>query len=319
MASDVTIEDRPYPTLTRTERTAAERRKRGRNALILSGCVFVALLIFVAIRQQYYISERDHAQHVAAVESSGKTSAQAAASGAAKVAGQGQQLAKNVTSQCKTDKAFRAENLALCTQASVLATVTPTPVPGPSGPIGPEGRGIKAAQNVGGHLVLVYTDGTAQDVGNFVGPAGKDGKNGRGITEQTIVGTHLVASYTDGSVVDLGQVVGAAGSQGPQGPNGISVTNVTETADFHLIVAYSDGHSQDIGQLPVGPQGPKGDPGSPGASGASGESGASGQPGYPPGAIVIQVPGIAPGETSTETCTPSGEAGPGSQPTYTCQ
>jgi len=274
---------------------------------VAGGVILIAWMSWLTVRHTTDVSAKDSAL-------SGKTSAAASASAQASVANQGKALAKNVTSQCKTDTKFRQANPTLCVQASVLATVTPSAIPGPQGAAG---RGITSVHNVAGHLVLSYTDGTAQDVGRFVGPSGKNGVNGvngRGITAQTVVGGHLVATYTDGTVTDLGQVVGAAGKDGTVGPQGVSVTSVTADPDTHVVtVTYSDGKSATVGTLPPGPKGDKGDPGS---------NGTNGSPGLPPGAIVIQVPGPLPNETTTETCSPPpGATDPAAQPTaptYTC-
>lgn len=299
---------------TRTENNIQRRRRNGKYIAIIGGAILLGWMIWLTIRHSNDTTAKD-------VSHSRETKAVASLSVAGSQANQGVALAKTAQQQCKTDAAFRIDNPTLCAQASVLATA---PVPGPPGPGGPPGRGIKAVNPIGGHLVIVYTDGTAQDVGQWVGPTGKTGPAGRGIRQQSVVGGHLIVSYTDGAVVDLGQVVGAAGSTGPtgasgaSGPNGISVASVDEDASNHLIVTYSDGRKQDVGALPIGPPGPPGVQGSQGEPGASGAPGSSGQPGFPAGAIVIQVPNGMLG-TVTETCTPQGDAGPGAQPTYACQ
>lgn len=290
---------------TRTETNGLRRkRRRALAAAVAGGVILITWMSWLTVRHTTDVSAKDAAH-------SNETKAAASASAVGSVANQGKALAKNVTSQCKTDAGFRKDNPTLCVQASVLATVTPSAVPGPQGPAG---RGITSVHNVAGHLVLSYTDGTAQDAGRFVGPSGKNGTDGRGITAQTIVGGHLVATYTDGTVADLGQVVGIAGKDGTNGPAGVSVTSVTADPDTHVVtVAYSDGQSATVGTLPPGPKGDKGEPGS---------DGTSGSPGLPPGAIIIQVPGPLPNETTTETCTPPpGATDPDAQPTapvYTC-
>jgi hypothetical protein len=284
------------------------RRRRGKYIAIIGGAILLGWMIWLTVRHSNDTTAKD-------VSHSKETKAVASLSVAASQANGGVALAKTAQQPCKTP-AFRADNPVLCAQASVLATASA--IPGPPGPGGPPGRGIKSVTPLGGHLIIVYTDGTAQDVGQWVGPQGKTGPAGRGIKQQSVVGGHLIVSYTDGAVVDLGQVVGAAGLPGNNGTNGISVASVDEDASNHLIVTYSDGRKQDVGALPVGPPGPPGAQGSPGESGASGASGSSGQPGFPAGAIIIQVPSGVMG-TVTETCTPQGDAGPGAQPTYACQ
>jgi hypothetical protein len=52
------------------------------------------------------------------------------------------------------------------------------------------------------------------------GDAGQDGEDGRGIVSTTIINGHLVISYSDGSRQDVGQVVGRQGQPGQRGRNG---------------------------------------------------------------------------------------------------
>ena len=52
------------------------------------------------------------------------------------------------------------------------------------------------------------------------GDAGESGADGRGITSTTIINGHLVITYTDGSRQDVGQVVGRQGQPGQRGRSG---------------------------------------------------------------------------------------------------
>lgn len=186
-------------------------------------------------------------------------------------------------------------------------TVQP-PSPGLQGPqgvpgaAGPAGRGIASTQLSAGHLVVTYTDGTTNDLGQVAGPAG------RGITGTTINGQHLIVSYSDGQTADVGAVVGHDGTQGPAGPTGTNGTNgrgvesVTINGSSHLIVTYTDGTTSDAGQLPPGPQGP---------AGPTGRQGPAGPQGAPPSSWTWT------DELGrTQSCTRSG--GTDAQPTYTC-
>lgn len=158
----------------------------------------------------------------------------------------------------------------------------PAPIAGPTGPTGPAGptgrpgaagRGITGTQITAGHLIVAYTDGRTQDVGQVVGPAGpagKNGRDGRGITGTTVTGGHLMVSYSDHTTVDLGSIVG------PKGDAGRGVVSTSVSSDFHLMVTYSDGTISDAGLLPSGPAGPQGEKGGPGADGAPGAQGAQG-------------------------------------------
>jgi hypothetical protein len=239
--------DPALPTRVEEHQFAA-RRRRGRQFAVLGVAVLLGWMVFLTWRHPQDVSNTQRANNA-------RASASATASALAPIANQGKALAAEVNEKCRTSAVFRRQNASLCPQASALATATPSPVKGAAG------RGIALVQNIGGHLVLFLTDGTRTDAGKFVGPTGKTGKTGRGIRAQTLISGHLVVSYTDGKVADLGQVVGPVGKDGPAG---VSVVDVSESADFHLIVTYSDGRTQDVGTLPPGPQGPKGDKGDPG-------------------------------------------------------
>jgi hypothetical protein len=189
----------------------------------------------------------------------------------------------------------------------------PTPIagtPGAPGQPGAAGRGITGTQITGGHLIVAYTDGRTQDVGQVVGKAGAAGANGRGITSTSITGGHLMVSYTDHTTADLGVIVG------PKGEPGRSVVSVSASADFHLIIAYSDGTTMDAGPLPAGPPGATGATGATGAQGEKGDPGPACPDGYTARAAVITEPdgtqhaGIAcvadDDTTTTTTPAPSG-------------
>ena len=86
---------------------------------------------------------------------------------------------------------------------------------GPQGIPGESGRGINGAVLSEGHLVLSYSDGQEDDLGNVQGPAGPTGPDGRNITAAAIDGSgHLILSLSDASVLDVGLIVGESGSWG---------------------------------------------------------------------------------------------------------
>ena len=89
---------------------------------------------------------------------------------------------------------------------------------GPQGIPGESGRGINGAALSAGHLVLSYSDGQEDDLGNVQGPAGPTGPTGpagRNITAAAIDGSgRLILSLSDASVLDVGLVVGESGSWG---------------------------------------------------------------------------------------------------------
>jgi hypothetical protein len=123
---------------------------------------------------------------------------------------------------------------------------------------------------VDGHLVVRYTDGTSQDVGQVVGAtgdAGATGPAGRGISTTVITNGHLVLIFSDGATTDVGPVVGPVGTSGPSGAAGRGVASATINSASHLIVTYTDGTSADAGPVPPGPPGPVGAQGAQGAQG----------------------------------------------------
>lgn len=126
---------------TRTETNGLLRKRRRALTAAVAGCVIlVAWMTWLTVRHGTDVTAKDQAQ-------SGKMSAAASASAQASVANQGKALAKDVTKECRSVK-FRNVNPTLCVQASVLATATPSPIPGPAGPTGPSGPiGAAASQS----------------------------------------------------------------------------------------------------------------------------------------------------------------------------
>ncbi len=154
--------------------------------------------------------------------------------------------------------------------------------------------------NDAGELVLIYSDGSAQNLGVITGAQGPQGEQGeqgeQGIQgEQGVSVTgaeinekgELILSFSDGSTQNLGVVTGAQGPQGDkgdqgdkgeQGIQGVSVTGAEINDKGELILSYSDGRTQNLGVV-TGEQGPQGDKGDQGDKGEQGEQGEQGKPG----------------------------------------
>ena len=151
--------------------------------------------------------------------------------------------------------------------------------------------------NDAGELVLIYSDGSAQNLGVITGAQGPQGEQGeqgeQGIQgEQGVSVTgaeinekgELILSFSDGSTQNLGVVTGAQGPQGDkgdqgdkgeQGIQGVSVTGAEINDKGELILSYSDGRTQNLGVV-TGAQGPQGDKGDQGDKGEQGEQGKPG-------------------------------------------
>ncbi len=94
-------------------------------------------------------------------------------------------------------------------------TIAPPPEVRLVGPAGQDGRGLTGATVSNGNLVLFYSDGSSQLVGNVRGPAGV------GITAASVDEGKLTLDFSDGTSSNLGTVVGPVGATGPPGPQGI--------------------------------------------------------------------------------------------------
>jgi hypothetical protein len=109
----------------------------------------------------------------------------------------------------------------------------------------------------------------------------------------------------------IAHITPSPGPTGPTGPTGVTGQpgpGLTQAQADQAMADWCAGHDDCVG--PAGANG---------TNGADGKDGPQGTPGNPPGALVVIVPGPLPGMQTTETCTPPpDQAGPGSQPTYTC-
>lgn len=99
---------------------------------------------------------------------------------------------------------------------------------GATGTAGTPGRGILAADLKDGSLIVSYTDGSFQNVGNIVGPkgdtgaAGKDGTNGTNGTD---------------------------GKDGAPGKDAIYPTSVDSDLAGNVVISYSDGTTAQAGRI----------------------------------------------------------------------
>ena len=108
--------------------------------------------------------------------------------------------------------------------------------------------------NAAGELVVTFSDGSTQNLGNVIGAAGI------GIESATVdADGNLIITLTNGQTVNAGKVVGPQGEVGPVGPKG-------DTGE--------QGPKGDTGA-----QGPKGDTGAQGPKGDTGEQGPKGETG----------------------------------------
>lgn len=135
---------------------------------------------------------------------------------------------------------------------------------GPQGIQGESGRGINGAVLNAGRLVLSYSDGQEDDLGNVqgpIGPAGPTGPAGLSITEATVdVDGYLILTYSNSATLNAGYVrglqgtPGIQGNPGPAGPAGRNITAATIDNSGHLILNLSDASELDAG-LVVGESG----------------------------------------------------------------
>jgi hypothetical protein len=133
---------------------------------------------------------------------------------------------------------------------------------GPQGPPGPQGPGVGE------------TGPTGSD-----GSDGVTGPTGLGIDKVEVVNNNLIVTYTDGSTEDVGEVIGPTGATGLDGSDGLDgVTGPTGATGLDGLDGVtgptgatgldgSDGSDGVTG--PTGPQGPQGLQGVTGATGPS--------------------------------------------------
>ena len=114
---------------------------------------------------------------------------------------------------------------------------------------------------------------------------GKDGKDGVSIISSKINEEgELVIHYSTGNSENLGNVVGKDGvngkdgTNGENGQNGISVTSCSINDKGELVISYSDGRNETIGRV-VGTDGEDGTDGKDGTDGTNGSDGVNGKDG----------------------------------------
>lgn len=221
---------------TRTETNGLRRkRRRALAAAVAGGVVLVAWMSWLTVRHTTDVSAKDTAH-------SKETKAVASASAVGSVANQGKALAKDVTKECRSVK-FRNDNPTLCVQASVLATATPSAIPGPQGPsgaAGPPGPGLTPQQAQNAIDSYCHAHGCAPKLtaaqalaalttycntnGQCRGPTGPAGVNGSDGASGT--------SGTDGAP-------GSNGDPGAPGKDAPTVTSIDSVFNPDRTIKYT--------------------------------------------------------------------------------
>lgn len=146
---------------------------------------------------------------------------------------------------CRTVPGAAAQAGADCAQAAQIARdgALPVAINGADGNDGAPGRGVLGTSVRDGRLIVAYSDGQTEDVGQVVG------EDGVGIVASVVEGGRLVVSYSDGRRADLGPVVG---------PAGVGIADVDGTTG-RLLVTLTNGEVVDAGPLPPGRDGVDGE------------------------------------------------------------
>lgn len=105
---------------------------------------------------------------------------------------------------------------------------------GKTGSTGAAGRGILAADLKDGALIVSYTDGSFQNVGNIVGPKGDTGAAGK--------------NGVDGKDGAPG-TNGIDGKDGAPGKDAIYPTSVDSDLAGNVVISYSDGTTAQAGKI----------------------------------------------------------------------
>jgi|SRR5882757_394411 len=225
-----------------------------RTGLLLAVCVL--LLVLVLSLLAYARSDRAYKARDTAQTGQAQAKATATKNGQA-----AQAVATDVDTLCKELKRLHHACPVQSPGETIKKITGQTALPGaPGSPGAPgvPGKGIiKTQVDSTGELLVSYTDGSTEDVGNIRGPQGNHGARGRqgdkgdagrGISDTSISGTDLVINYDDGTDKNLGPIVGPKGATGDTGAAGRGVTSTTIQAG-HLIVVYSDNTTADLGQV----------------------------------------------------------------------
>ena len=84
------------------------------------------------------------------------------------------------------------------------------------------------------------------------GEKGDKGDQGVGVSEVAIENDELVITLSNGNVINLGNIKGAKGDKGDKGDigeQGVSITNVTLTAEGNLSMTFSSGETIPLGNI----------------------------------------------------------------------
>lgn len=121
------------------------------------------------------------------------------------------------------------------------------PISAVQGAKGERGVSVTKAYLIGGTIMLDFSDGTSDVIGNLIAP---------NTITPSINSGELVFSYSDGSTVNVGTVVGNSGIKGDKGDrgndgtgiNGIGISNAA-IVNGNLTISYTDGSSQSLGSV----------------------------------------------------------------------
>lgn len=142
---------------------------------------------------------------------------------------------------CRTVPGAAAQAGADCAQAAQITRdgALTVAAAGEDGADGAPGRGVLGTSVRDGRLIVAYSDGQTEDVGQVVGD------DGVGIAASGVEDGRLIVSYSDGRRADLGPVVG---------PAGVGIADVDGTTG-RLLVTLTNGEVIDAGPLPPGQDG----------------------------------------------------------------
>jgi collagen triple helix repeat protein len=217
--------------MSRTEERAA-RADRNRHMRNVALAAAVLLLVFgpLSYTMARVVALSNDKQHV----SEARSSATASLSAVAPIASSGKALGQSVNERCQSTQ-FQSQNVALCAQASQLATATPSLITGPPGP-GPSDEQVRRVidQALPAYfaanpppvdysklLAFVNTQVTAAFRAHPA-PSGSSGASGQP--------GQPGSPGVNGSPGAAGQP-GSPGANGTDGHDGVSITGVTADQD----------------------------------------------------------------------------------------
>lgn len=228
--------------MTRSETNGLRRKRRkALTAAVAGAVILIAWMSWLTVRHTTDVSAKDAAH-------SNETKAVASASAVGSIANRGQSLARDVTEECQSS-AYRHSHPLICVQASVLATATPSAIPGPQGPsgaAGPPGPGLTPQQAQNAIDSYCHVHGCAPKLtaaqalsalttycntnGQCRGPTGPAGSNGDPGSDGV--------NGSDGANGTSG-TDGAAGSSGASGEDAPTVTGIDSVFNPDRTIKYT--------------------------------------------------------------------------------